>query len=177
MSYKPALARLAIWIDSSIYTPHEPIMIRDLHRIIHDPECSEEEAMQAQNGLRSIREKQHVKPKIGFIYIMQGAGYCKIGYSVYPSKRLKQISPRLPFPLNITHIACAFNMCEAEQYFHDMFSEQRTNGEWFKLSREDISYLECWYGFMKVNPESLPGLVSEWKTYSARWKSQHSKVT
>jgi len=79
-------------------------------------------------------------PRKGYIYLMIGDGYHKIGQSNNPQLRLNQIGKGLPFPLTLIHTVPTDDMEEAEQRIHAKFAEQRIHGEWFALSHEDTEW-------------------------------------
>lgn len=153
------MQRVHGWIDAYIMSPHMPHYADGFRQVASSPDSTKEEAAEAQAALESIRDKRRVAPAIGFIYVLQGGGYCKIGRSIHPGKRVVQISPALPFSTNLTHIMVAYNASRAEAYFQRLFAELHTNGEWFALSAADIAMLESSYGFRRVTPETLDSQV------------------
>lgn len=80
--------------------------------------------------------------KPGWIYILEGGGYYKIGQSINPDRRIKQISPVLPFDVTIYHTYPAENVDYEEAMLHQMFHDCRANGEWFHLTEEDLAWLK-----------------------------------
>jgi hypothetical protein len=74
----------------------------------------------------------------GFVYFLWSEHGIKIGRTTQPSKRLAQFGVKLPFEtlvLNIVPVTCSVS---AERYFHEVFASKRLNGEWFKITRDEI---------------------------------------
>lgn len=76
-----------------------------------------------------------IKDKLedGFVYfvINEKQAICKIGYSVSPAKRLKELQTGCPYPLHIQKTVVGD--IEMERLFHKIYKEYRLEGEWFKL--------------------------------------------
>lgn len=80
--------------------------------------------------------------KRGFVYVFQGDGYCKIGYSNNPPRRRTHISPKLPFDL---HLICSIESMNAralETELHVRFEDKHVRGEWFRLDDDDLEYIK-----------------------------------
>jgi len=94
-----------------------------------------------------LNEYQRVKGMIpyenGYVYIIHGVetNYYKIGKTKVPDQRILQISPKTPFPIRYVMIYPTYFMSEAEKYLHKRFQEQRTHGEWFELTLNDIALI------------------------------------
>ncbi len=73
----------------------------------------------------------------GFIYVMECAGFYKIGWSVNPRTRLMSIQVGSPLPVTLVGVIEGSVMNEAE--WHEAFSDKRVRGEWFALTAEDVS--------------------------------------
>lgn len=74
----------------------------------------------------------------GFIYFIESEAAFKIGRSNNPEKRLPSIATGCPSPVNLWKTVHVDDMGFAERWFHKRFADQRVNGEWFKISREDV---------------------------------------
>ena len=48
----------------------------------------------------------------------------------------------LPFEIELVHTIKTDDMVEIERFLHEKFADQRTNGEWFCLSDDDIEWLK-----------------------------------
>lgn len=78
----------------------------------------------------------------GYVYLIGGGGFYKIGKAINLDRRLNQISPKLPFEVSLIHSIETDDISEMEEAFHEMFAPKRANGEWFRLNQEDIDYLK-----------------------------------
>lgn len=89
------------------------------------------------------------KPKddqAGYVYLLHGVGthYYKIGHSNNLDRRISQISPVLPFPLELVSSIRSDHRQKLEAYMHRKFASKRLEGEWFALDKDDIALFdEC----------------------------------
>lgn len=82
----------------------------------------------------------------GFLYVIYmddsaGQRYFKIGFASTFTARFGAHQCASPFPL---HVACAYfvgDMRSEERFLHDILSEKRIRGEWFKLSNDDLTMI------------------------------------
>lgn len=90
----------------------------------------------------------HGSPHVYFAY---SAGRIKIGTSLYPESRGKDLSLQSPHPVTI--IMTVNGGYDLEQEFHRLFDDLREHGEWFRLSNEMRSFLHqtlCRTGVRKL---------------------------
>lgn len=81
------------------------------------------------------------QPQPGDVYIIQFDRFFKIGRSVDPDRRLKEINGFLPVRAILLHRIKSDDAIRAELQLHDRFSDRRTNGEWFELHQDDVQEL------------------------------------
>jgi hypothetical protein len=81
----------------------------------------------------------------GFIYLMKWGSIYKIGRSLNADSRYTSIKgnyqkamPIMPYELKLIFKWWVKNMYEIEKYIHELFSDKRLSGEWFKLEKEDV---------------------------------------
>ena len=76
----------------------------------------------------------------GYVYFIkiEGQNYVKIGVSVNPPKRKMSLQTKMPFELKIINQLETSNPYGLEHKLHDIYSEMRTNGEWFNLNESLI---------------------------------------
>ena len=95
-----------------------------------------------------------------FVYVIAARpeGPCKIGFSVNPTKRLRQLQTGHPEILRIHHVQ-GFEEKRAkliERIIHRTISYKRQTGEWFDLSVEDavaeVEFALIRYGEMEGLP-------------------------
>jgi len=69
----------------------------------------------------------------GFVYFIEAVGTprIKLGYSVDPEKRLKELQTGSPYKLAL--LAKWPAIPQTETYLHELFTEYRVHGEWFEL--------------------------------------------
>lgn len=65
--------------------------------------------------------------------------FYKIGHSVTPNKRLATFQTGCPFELEL--LACCSGGSEFEEELHIKYKAQRTRGEWFSFSDDDVADL------------------------------------
>jgi len=81
--------------------------------------------------------------KAGYVYLLRGGDYYKIGLSANPNRRIvKEIQPKLPFEVEIIATLQTENMFDLEKMLHTAFSHRRTNGEWFELEPHDVRWIK-----------------------------------
>lgn len=83
--------------------------------------------------------------KAGFVYIFGSKvdGYFKIGCGDIPNNRMSDYKrSKLPFPVEMIYVIPADDKRRAEAELHRLYREQHTNGEWYKLSPDDLTRLE-----------------------------------
>lgn len=80
-----------------------------------------------------------------YVYLLQDVdvtGYCKIGYTINPSRRLYDFGIHLPMTVSVLHIIKTHDMAELEKQLHNHFRNKHINGEWFDLSQEDVDFIQ-----------------------------------
>lgn len=99
---------------------------------------------------RSALERQ--QPGFGWVYLIseRGSNLCKIGYSVDPERRLKEIQKKSPLNLEIGYGFGSNNAREAEEYIHSWLKRENLHvaGEWFLLP-DWASYVFCQLSYIE----------------------------
>lgn len=81
----------------------------------------------------------------GYVYVIESNGLFKIGRSVDPEKRLRQISGSikpLTVEFKLVHTIKSDNADIAERRLHALYRNQRRDGEWFELSEENLKEIK-----------------------------------
>lgn len=79
----------------------------------------------------------------GYVYILKAHdNLYKIGRARDPQNRLRTFEVKLPFPVEFELLIQTEDMYALESQLHRQFAAQRVNGEWFKLTPDDITYLQ-----------------------------------
>jgi len=73
----------------------------------------------------------------GYVYFIGTPvfGWYKIGKSITPEVRIKDLGILLPFKIDVIGIWSAHNHHAMEKALHEMYAENRINGEWFEFSK------------------------------------------
>ena len=80
------------------------------------------------------------KPKPGCVYVIlaEKTGLYKIGHTDNPDRRLKQLQRNSPDILDYAITISTDDALTKEKRLHEKYADKRVNGEWFKLTPEDV---------------------------------------
>lgn len=74
----------------------------------------------------------------GQVYLVRMGKHHKIGRTGAVGRRMYELAVQLPETLTLVHVLETDDPEGIERYWHQRFAGKRTNGEWFKLTREDV---------------------------------------
>jgi hypothetical protein len=122
-------------------------------------------------------DNQPSTEKAGFVYLLHGVGtsFYKIGHTNSLDRRIKQISPKLPFPLDLVHWIETDDRYFVESFFHEKFAEKRKEGEWFELDVDDIDQIKAWGEHLTISElfdSSSHALVLQSSMADGPWHEQ-----
>lgn len=107
--------------------------------------AAERKAIDAQRQAeREAKRLERQQIRSGFVYLLKSNEHpdvYKIGRSVNPTNRAKTFGVKLPFPVEFECLISTPDMYELEAELHARFAAQRLDGEWFRLSEQDVSYI------------------------------------
>ena len=79
------------------------------------------------------------KQSDGFVYLLKSGRHYKIGYTFDVGRRRYDLAIQLPEAVEEVHAIRTDDPVGIERYWHERFASRRKNGEWFDLTRADIT--------------------------------------
>ncbi len=99
--------------------------------------------VKSKQRLQDVQEEVSISSlRSGFVYLLQGDKYYKIGAAQDVDKRLEQFTPSLPFETKLVCSIATIDMYNVETGLHRMYADKRANGEWFALTDKDVEYIK-----------------------------------
>lgn len=90
-----------------------------------------------------------------YLYIIRAGRFYKIGYSLNPAKRLIDIQVGNPLKCELlTSMEFPHTVTEIELELHKKYSQKRTFGEWFVLTKVDLKDIHKFLRKSKKNDPS-----------------------
>lgn len=103
----------------------------------------------------------HIYLEDGYVYLLhaKGTNFYKVGKSIAPDRRLKQVYPKMPFETEMVGYVRTNCMSLLEKSWHWVLSCHRVNGEWFSLEGNTLNYAKS--RLTSQDPYNLCNLVGE----------------
>lgn len=86
--------------------------------------------------------KEAVKSQSRCVYVLECRGFYKIGKTADLTSRMKSLQSTNPFEVQIAHVIFTNDHSQVESALHEIFTESRTTGEWFKLGMRDLAKIK-----------------------------------
>lgn len=97
----------------------------------------------------------------GYIYaIKDSTGRYKIGKSIHPMKRLKELQTAQNDRLKVEFTIAVDDMTRAERAAHDLFAAYRKDGEWFEFDVKGYELFYKVFGITVITEDELKSLIS-----------------
>jgi hypothetical protein len=128
-----------------IFGPILPIMVRGWIRSIERRGVWGYLQGQTTQGLRKTRDhvaRQRRRSRSsgpGFVYLMKGGDFYKIGLAINVEDRLRSHRTSSPYPPEMIHTIRTPSMRRLETALHHAYAHKRTTGEWFALEADDVA--------------------------------------
>lgn len=114
-------------------------LIATLHKHIGlNPEYADVLAMLPQVTAPNPKRPKNAKVADGHVYLIKSGEFYKVGRSDELERRVKEIRIALPDTATLVHAITTDDPSGIEAYWHRRFADRRANGEWFKLSPDDL---------------------------------------
>ena len=120
------------------------------HRMKKEKEEKRLQKKIKQAGMIPKEQRKKEKPNQVYVIQMMDDGElvtCKIGVSKTPKKRLTSLQTSNPHKLEIAHTFPAEQAAEAETRLHERYDYAHVNGEWFRLTKEQMAELTQIVGY------------------------------
>ncbi len=98
----------------------------------------------------SYLTKRVKESSYGYVYLLKSKYGYKIGCTMKLSERMNHFGVLLPFKYIVDSIIKTKEYTQLERTLHKLLSHKRLNGEWFKLTKQDLKEIDVVLANMKL---------------------------
>lgn len=84
-------------------------------------------------------ENANDSARYGFVYLLKSGRHYKIGHTLDVGRRRYDLAIQLPEAVSEEHVIRTDDPAGIEHYWHTRFAGRHKNGEWFELTRADVT--------------------------------------
>jgi len=99
---------------------------------------SEGERLDTQDKMLDFNRRGMLRKGEGFVYVVECAGYYKIGKSTKPIKRLNTMRSNNPLDINVIITEKFVDYGEIEKYLHKRYKGKLHRQEWYEFNKQDV---------------------------------------
>jgi hypothetical protein len=131
-------------IDLQFFTPEELRNAAQSFDLTSHSRSSVDQAIATfwQRHNSTQKTQKPPKRKSGYVYLIKGGDFFKIGVTKSLNSRMKYFQTKLPFEVEELAIIASDDSYGLEKQLHEQFEHKRVNGEWFSLDEEDVETIQ-----------------------------------
>lgn len=89
-----------------------------------------------------VSQTKKTKNNEGYVYLIEGDGYHKVGKAINPGDRLSTLQVGSPYKLSLIRTWKVFDMTDGEYLVKQAFQEKLVRGEWYAIAKSDIDKID-----------------------------------
>lgn len=115
----------------------------------------------------------------GYVYFVQEymTGSFKIGKTKHIDRRMNVFNVKLPFENKLIFLIKSADHHQTEIAFHEYFSKKRLEGEWFDLTKDDVSWIKNGQYTDKIQKTISPPIEVTKQLTANKAKSEDKPLT
>jgi len=146
-------AHLGCRFDSQFMELQDLDVISQVFKGTHIGDMALSEKRRIIYGESRSTAKESVKHKVsGYVYLVEGAGgIYKIGKTTQLDKRMSFFEIKLPFGVQLICAIPSDDTSTLERQLHERFADKHVNGEWFRLTQQEVEEIKKMVGITPPN--------------------------